>query len=149
MTPRVVEAVSAAERERAFEIRRAVFCDEQKVSREEEFDGLDDSCRHYLAVVSALGVGAARTRRLSTGEIKIERVAVLQPFRGIGIGRALMRKVMEDVGDAPMTLNAQFQTKGFYKALGFSAVGDIFVEAGIDHVKMVRRGPVSEKFLRF
>ena len=28
--------------------------------------------------------------------------------------------------------------KGFYKGLGFSAVGEIFGEAGIDHVKMIR-----------
>ncbi len=37
-----------------------------------------------------------------------------------------------------MTLNAQFESKSLYKRLGFSAVGDIFEEAGIAHVRMIR-----------
>ena len=48
------------------------------------------------------------------------------------------RRLMEEAGAAPMVLNAQFHTKSFYKALGFSAVGDIFDEAGIEHVRMIR-----------
>ncbi len=134
----VSEIDSSEEMDRAFEIRRLVFCDEQGVSRDEEFDGLDDSCRQYLASVEGVSVGTARTRALEGGEMKIERVAVLKEFRGLGVGRLLMHRVMADIGDAPMVLNAQFHTKGFYKGLGFSAVGEIFGEAGIDHVKMIR-----------
>ena len=138
MSVRVSEIVSLEDRQLAYDIRRIVFCDEQGVSREEEFDGLDDICRHYLVSVDALGVGTARTRVLEAGEIKIERVAVLRAYRGLGLGSALMRRVMEEAGTAPMVLNAQFRTKSFYKALGFSAVGDIFDEAGIEHVRMIR-----------
>lgn len=138
MPIRVSEIASQEDRQRAYEIRRIVFCAEQGVSREEEFDGLDDSCRHYLVFVDAVGVGTARTRILESGEIKIERVAVLQAYRGLGIGGSLMRRIMEEAGSAPMVLNAQFRTKSFYKALGFSAVGDIFDEAGIEHVRMIR-----------
>ena len=29
-------------------IREIVFCDEQKVSKQTEFDGLDDVCDHFL-----------------------------------------------------------------------------------------------------
>ena len=100
--------------------------------------GHDDICRHYLVSVDAHCVGTARTRALDSGQIKIERVAVLGEYRGLGVGRTLMRRVMEDIGDVPMVLNAQFRTKSFYKALGFSAVGDIFDEAGIEHVRMIR-----------
>tara|TARA_R110000787_G_scaffold7408_3_gene25310 strand:- start:103 stop:525 length:423 start_codon:yes stop_codon:yes gene_type:complete len=138
MSVRVSEIVSLEDRQLAYDIRRIVFCDEQGVSREEEFDGLDDISRHYLVSVDALGVGTARTRVLEAGEIKIERVAVLRAYRGLGLGSALMRRVMEEAGTAPMVLNAQFRTKSFYKALGFSAVGDIFDEAGIEHVRMIR-----------
>ena len=136
MSVRVSEIVSLEDRQLAYDIRRIVFCDEQGVSREEEFDGLDDISRHYLVSVDALGVGTARTRVLEAGEIKI--VAVLRAYRGLGLGSALMRRVMEEAGTAPMVLNAQFRTKSFYKALGFSAVGDIFDEAGIEHVRMIR-----------
>jgi predicted GNAT family N-acyltransferase len=126
---------------RAFEIRRVVFCDEQGVSRMEEFDGLDETCRHFLARVEQVSVGTARIRPLETGETKIERVAVLKEYRGLGVGLALMRQIMEEIGGAPMVLNAQFHTKAFYKGLGFTAVGEIFDEAGIDHVKMIRNQP--------
>jgi predicted GNAT family N-acyltransferase len=114
-----------------------VFCDEQGVSRMEEFDGLDETCRHFLASVEQLRVGTARMRSLETGETKIERVAVLKEYRGLGIGRMLMRQIMDQIGAAPMVLNAQFHTKAFYKGLGFTAVGEVFDEAGIDHVKMI------------
>ncbi|MFT5440693.1 MAG: putative GNAT family N-acyltransferase [Alphaproteobacteria bacterium] len=141
MAIRVSEINSSGDMARAFEIRRVVFCDEQGVSRMEEFDGLDETCRHYLAGVEQLSVATARTRRLETGETKIERVAVLKGYRGLGVGRVLMRQIMEEIGGAPMVLNAQFHTKAFYKGLGFSTVGEIFDEAGIDHVKMIRNQP--------
>jgi len=138
MSIRVSEIASEEDRQLAFEIRRIVFCDEQGVSLAEEFDGLDDACRHYLVSVDTRGVGTARTRALDSGETKIERVAVLKEYRGLGAGSLLMRRILEEIGPAPMVLNAQFRTKSFYKALGFSAVGDLFEEAGIEHVKMTR-----------
>ncbi len=138
MAIRVLEVSGAMELDRAFEIRRVVFCDEQGVSREEEFDGLDDVCRQYLATIGDFAVGTARIRSLDSGESKIERVAVLEGYRDLGVGTAIMERLIADIGDRPVVLNAQFQTKSFYKRLGFSAVGDIFDEAGIDHVKMVR-----------
>jgi predicted GNAT family N-acyltransferase len=134
----VAEIAGGIALERAFEIRRIVFCDEQGVSREEEFDGLDGTCRQYLATIGDLAVGTARTRPLEDGHIKIERVAVLQGYRDLGVGTSLMERIMVDIGEMPMTLNAQFETKSFYKRLGFSAIGDIFDEAGIAHVRMVR-----------
>jgi predicted GNAT family N-acyltransferase len=137
MAIRVSEISSSEDLARAFEIRRVVFCDEQGVSRMEEFDGLDETCRHFLASVEQLRVGTARMRSLETGETKIERVAVLKEYRGLGIGRMLMRQIMDQIGAAPMVLNAQFHTKAFYKGLGFTAVGEVFDEAGIDHVKMI------------
>ena len=38
----------------------------------------------------------------------------------------------------PAVLNAQLQVENFYARLGFVAKGDVFQEAGIDHVRMVR-----------
>jgi predicted GNAT family N-acyltransferase len=46
----VREALADADREACFAIRIEVFCDEQNVSREIEFDGLDDACRHFIAL---------------------------------------------------------------------------------------------------
>lgn len=132
----IAEIAAPDELEAAFDIRREVFCREQGVSEAEEIDGLDDQCRHYLARADGVAVGTARTRRLAGGEVKIERVAVLKPYRGRGIGCALMRRLIADLVPAPIVLNAQLHTRGFYEGLGFAAEGGVFQEAGIDHVRM-------------
>ena len=139
----IAEITAAADMERAFAIRRDVFCAEQGVSREEEFDGRDGACRHYLARAGGRAVGAARLRDAGGGEVKIERVAVLKPHRGRGYGRALMRRVIIDAtrsGADRIAINAQRHAEPFYRTLGFSAEGGPFMEAGIPHIRMVFGG---------
>ncbi len=123
----------------AFAIRREVFCREQGVDEAEEIDGLDPRCRHYLARLDGDAVGTARTRTLANGDNKIERVAVLKPLRGTGIGQALMVRALADIGAGHAVLNAQLAVEGFYARLGFVTEGEVFREAGIDHVRMVKR----------
>jgi predicted GNAT family N-acyltransferase len=123
----------------AFAIRRAVFCVEQGVSEAEEIDGLDEICRQYLAVTDGVAMGTARTRTLSTGGTKIERVAILKPHRRRGIGRLLMIHIMDNT-PPPFALNAQIAMQRFYTELGFMAEGSIFEEAGIEHIHMTQRG---------
>ena len=124
----------------ALAIRREVFCGEQGVDEAEEIDGLDSECRHYLARLTGDAVGTARTRFLvEDGGVKIERVAVLKTFRGCGIGKALMIRALDDITVGPAVLNSQLQVESFYAELGFVAKGEIFQEAGIDHVRMVKR----------
>ena len=134
--------ISAIESEddmnQAFAIRREVFCREQGVAEAEEIDGLDPVCRHYLARLDGAAVGTARTRNLDDGTDKIERVAVLKRLRGTGIGKALMARAEADIVVGPVVLNAQLQVEEFYAKLGFVAEGEIFREAGIDHVRMVK-----------
>lgn len=123
----------------ALAIRREVFCSEQGVDEAEEIDGLDSECSHYLARLAGEAVGTARTRFLAEGDgVKIERVAVLKSLRGRGIGKALMIRALADITVGPAVLNAQLQVESFYARLGFIARGEIFQEAGIDHVRMVK-----------
>lgn len=138
----IVVVDGESDMEAAFAIRREVFCREQGVDDAEEIDGLDAICRHYLARLGAIAVGTARTRALDRGDVKIERVAVLKPERRAGIGRALMIRAVADVtaaGAERAVLNAQRRVEGFYARLGFAAEGEVFQEAGIDHIRMVRR----------
>lgn len=137
----IAEIANGADMEAALAVRREVFCVEQGVGREEEFDGLDESCRHYLARLGGEPVGAARTRPLNEDETKIERVAVLKESRRNGIGRALMDRAIADIERTAVkriVLNAQCHAEQFYAALGFAAEGGVFDEAGIPHVRMVR-----------
>ena len=137
----IAETGDAAELEAAFAIRRAVFRDEQGVPEDLEIDGHDDACRHYLVRRGGTPVATARVRPIGPGEAKIERVAVVAPLRGAGIGTRLMRRILDDLADAgtaTAVLHAQRTSQRFYADLGFAVQGEPFDEAGIAHVKMTR-----------
>ena len=68
------------DQKKAFEIRNKVFCEEQKVSKIIEFDGMDEFCNHYLAKFNEFPVGTARVREKKGGIYKIERMAVLEEY---------------------------------------------------------------------
>ena len=141
--------IITANRERdmkdAFAIRVNVFCREQGVSEDIEIDGLDDQCRHYLARRGGAALGTARVRPYGARAAKIERVAVLAIERENGVGRALMECMIADLGAdgvATVVLNAQTAVEAFYARLGFISEGDIFMEAGIPHVRMTMKPAV-------
>lgn len=121
-------------------IRRAVFIEEQGVSVEDEIDGKDPDAVHLLAEDDGDAVGTARL--LFSGEVgKIGRVAVLKRARGKGLGKELVLFAVEEArrrGARRAMLGAQTHALGFYEALGFSAVGPEFQDAGIPHREMVR-----------
>ena len=135
----VIEIRSKEEMQKAFNIRRIVFCDEQKVDPELEFDGLDLKCRHYLAVRNGRAIGTARLRIDKPNKIKIERVAVLLKERGKGVGQALMRRTIIDAKNkkgGTIAIHAQSYAQRFYETLGFKQIGTEFEEAGITHIYM-------------
>jgi predicted GNAT family N-acyltransferase len=139
--PTVIEAIEPGELEHCYAIRTAVFCGEQNVSVELEFDGLDANCRHYLAWLGDEPVGTARVRPIGDRIVKFERIAVDIEYRGKDIGRALMDRAMTDAastGTISGKLHAQTSASAFYEKLGFVAKGSLFIEAGIEHIQMVR-----------
>lgn len=138
---RITEAVETNDLEACYAIRIEVFCGEQMVSRDLEFDGLDGQCRHYLARIGDEAVGTARVRPVGDGTVKFERVAVRAPHRHNHVGRALMERALTDAHESGVTgclLHAQTEAAGFYLKLGFVQEGETFVEAGIPHVRMTK-----------
>ena len=61
--------------ETAFSIRNRVFVEEQKVSREEEYDSHESESIHYLLYAGDQAIGTARMRETKEG-VKLERFAV-------------------------------------------------------------------------
>ena len=129
---------------RCLAIRRKVFIDEQKVPETREQDGLDNEAMHYLFTVHGRPIGAARSRLEAQGAdrwIKIERFAFLPEARGGGLGDKAFKAIMDDcVTRYPpfaIKIGAQAYLKKFYERLGFKAKGEIFQDAGIDHLWMV------------
>ncbi|EMA01793.1 Predicted N-acyltransferase, GNAT family [Haloarcula vallismortis] len=123
-------------------VRKAVFVEEQGVSENEELDGNDSDAVQFLARDGEYPVGTARLRFPEPTVGKVERVAVRQPYRGDGVGTALMRAVEDaarDDGATVLKLHAQTHVEPFYEQLGYETVSDEFEEAGIPHIEMRKR----------
>ncbi len=123
------------------QIRTCVFQQEQNVDPALEFDGKDEQALHLLAFLDTRPVGTLRMREIAPRVAKLERLAVLSEFRHQGIGRKLTESALECLISkkfAQVRLHAQVAVKEFYTKLGFIAEGDIFEEAGILHIKMVK-----------
>lgn len=121
-------------------IRSEVFCGEQRVPPDLEWDGLDPACDHFLIFDGDTAIGVARLRAYND-MAKIERVAVLGTHRGRNAGWVLMEAVLTRAktrGFAKALLNAQVAVEGFYAAMGFVSEGGRFIEADIEHVRMMR-----------
>ena len=120
----------------AYPIRLAVFVHEQQVPEELELD--DDDLTAWHAVVLKDGQAIATGRLLSNG--KIGRLAVLRSYRGQGVGSNLLETLVqfgERQNIKKFFLHAQTSAISFYEQLGFQAIGPVFNEAGIEHIKMV------------
>lgn len=118
-------------------IRRQVFIEEQAVPPEIELDEHDEIATHVLAYLGDEPAGTARWRETAYG-IKLERFAVPEPFRGLGVGRNLVLFVLDLVeGTKQIYLHAQSDVIGFYEKYGFECSGDVFYEAGMPHRRMM------------
>lgn len=136
-----VAVASRDERPACLAVRHAVFIVEQQVPADLEVDGEDPHCVHVLARWDGEPVGTARLREVD-GHAKAERVAVVRSSRGRGIGLALMSALEQEArarGFGEMHLHAQAAVIGFYEDQGYAGQGERFVEAGIEHVAMVKR----------
>ncbi|MCC5939079.1 MAG: GNAT family N-acetyltransferase [Lunatimonas sp.] len=131
-----------------FRIREEVFVVEQQVAPEEEYDEYEERSTHFLAKYDGQPVATARWRFTEKG-VKLERFAVLKPYRGKGVGKALVGAVLADIDQNPAAaskvryLHAQVTALGLYEKFGFEKVGDLFEECKILHYKMQLEPPVA------
>jgi len=118
-------------------VRETVFIDEQRVPRELEFDDRDALCVHVLAFDGDLPVGTGRLDLDYGG--KVGRVAVVATHRRFGVGTAVMEALhgaARERNQSRLWCNAQLTAVPFYERLGYVSSGPVFVEAGIDHLRM-------------
>jgi len=118
-------------------VREQVFVREQAVPLELEWDEFDPLCQHVVAEDAGEAIGTGRL--LPDGHIG--RMAVLESWRGQGVGSALLEALLRlahDRGIRRVRLNAQSRAVGFYQRHGFVAEGQEFIEAGIAHRAMWR-----------
>ncbi len=120
-----------------FSIREQVFVIEQSVDADIEWDGRDHLCRHVIAFSKdKLPIGTGRI--LPGGHIG--RIAVIASWRDKGVGSAILKQLItiaSDEGVESVYLNSQTQAMAFYHQFDFVPDGEIFIEAGIQHQKMI------------
>lgn len=125
-----------------FEIRQNVFVQEQNVPSEMEIDEHDNSQSviHLLGRHKNKPIAASRVRFVDH-YAKLERIAVLKDFRGNNFGADMvkaMEKVIADNQYKKAVLNAQTYALDFYKKLGYVIDSEVFMDAGIPHVRMIK-----------
>jgi predicted GNAT family N-acyltransferase len=122
----------------ALALREEVFVGEQGVSLAEERDGRDDEALHLVVVDD--GAVVATCRLLVEGAtVKLGRMAVSRTRRGLGLARALLTEAEAQaraLGAERMVLAAQLGAQTLYDRAGYGAYGDVFLDAGIEHVMM-------------
>ena len=119
-------------------IRKLVFMDEQNVSVDEELDCLDFEADHFLLEVDNEHVATARVY-YEADKATIGRVAVLIRHRKEGYAKFLMEETINYIRNkeaSTIHIGAQVQALGFYEKLGFEVIGDIYLDANIEHYPM-------------
>lgn len=133
---RIIEAHWAEYKAQLMQIRTLVFMDEQQVTADLEWDGLDDAALHLLALSEDdQAIGCARL--LADGSIG--RMAVLKHWRGKGVGSMLLDtaiRVCQRQAVPLIKLSAQIHAVDFYEKAGFEVCSQPYLDANIMHVDM-------------
>ncbi len=109
-------------------IREKVFIQEQKVTPQLEWDGMDEKAIHFLVFNDKAAIGCARAIVIKD-HMQLGRMAVLKEYRGQGIGSALIEKAMTTAKLNQLSaiyISAQCHAIDFYKKFGFEVTSDIF-----------------------
>ena len=116
--------------------RQEVFLMEQRIVCR-DFDGVDYDALHCFMERDGRVCAYLRAYE-ADGEVHIGRVLTIP--HGEGLGRSIMEfampRIVQHFGCERLTLHSQCHAEGFYERLGFVRVGDVFLEEGIEHVKM-------------
>ena len=122
----------------AFRLRRQVFIEEQMIPSEEEFEPVDLTARHFVAIED--GEVCATFRVVVVDEhVQIGRLAVSRHCRGRGVARRMVAHAMDVFAEdakGRFYLTAQADKQGFYERFGFVGFGEVFMDGGIPHLCM-------------
>lgn len=124
-------------------VREKVFVYEMRNAPDLELDGQDPACFHVLAVAEngeAIGTG-----RMDKSGV-IGHIAVLMPWRQLGVGSALLEELIAIARDKQLPhvkLHAPLEAKAFYEEHDFHAAGAVYMDAGEPFVTMRLQLPTT------
>ncbi|MEL7473167.1 MAG: GNAT family N-acetyltransferase [Planctomycetota bacterium] len=133
-------------------LRQEVLLDEIEYTIERfrsEYPGVEEAFEHFVAIDDKLagdrngvvGVVCLHPKLDATPrEGKLMQMAVDDVCRGRGVGRLLVDALMDratGLGLDRVYCHARLDACGFYERLGWTYDSDLFMEAGIEHRRMV------------
>lgn len=125
---------------KAFDLRKLVFVQEQNVPEEMELDEFDKDAIHVIAKYDNKVIGTGRMV-IEGDKGRVGRMAVEKESRNKGVGKellTLLEQVAQKKNLKEIYLHAQVHAKTFYEKLGYIPRGKVFDEAGIDHIEMFK-----------
>lgn len=135
----------------ALQLRYDVFCIEQGVPEREELDGRDHEGIHLVAVavdddtVDGTGEVLGTCRLVMVGRtVQFSRLAVRTHARRQGIATGLLDAADVEgraAGARRLVLHAQTYARALYEQAGYVPRGNVFREAGIEHIAMEKQLP--------
>lgn len=141
----IIAVTNREQLEACLAIRIRVFVEEQKVPWDlemDEYDASPDACRHILMKDGDKPAATGRWTVYEDGIAKLQRIAVMEEYRGRGVGKQLVLALEDDARRAGMRgvlLDGQCTAEGFYHSLGYATEpGEPFLDAGILHVRMTK-----------
>ena len=134
-------ALSLHQLHQIMQFRQRIFIlEQQSVYLDADNDDLDAT--HIMVYDGPKIVGYARIvpPHLSMEYVQITRVALAEALREQGLGSQLLQVALDTAKrqfrNLPIQVNAQTPLKAWYEAFGFVAIGDVFDDGGVEHVKM-------------
>jgi len=99
--------------------------------------------QHHLVCKEAdMVLGSLVLMPRSDTQVQMRQVAILEDYRGRGLGESLVRCSEEyalELGYQEMIVHARESAVGFYEKLGYARVGERFIEVALPHWKLVKK----------
>ncbi len=140
---KTLQHLSAEQTHQILQLRAQVFVVEQNCPYlDVDNQDLGDTV-HVMGLSEEYLAAYARLIHKDNQHWIIGRVCVAQHYRQFGYGRELMNRILHHLQQHnvhTITLAAQTYLTHFYQSFGFSAQGQAYLEDGIPHIDMIKRG---------
>jgi N-acetylglutamate synthase-like GNAT family acetyltransferase len=87
-------------------------------------------------------LGCCMLKKIDADTVRLRQMAVANNLQGKGIGASMMNfaeNVARDAGYKKIRMHARKTAIGFYEKLGYSVIGNEFLEVSIPHYVMEKR----------
>jgi ElaA protein len=106
-----------------------------------DLDFVDQAADHLLVTDNETLIGYARCHAPLAGSAcaSFGRVVVAQQYRGKGLGKELISRVIARLAEGPgpdILIGAQLYLEEFYADFGFTRDGESYDDVGVAHIKM-------------